>query len=109
MLPERGLAGIVGALEYDICVLTGDYRGKTYGAANTYGASIAEVMVGKLLTQERLTELLNSGKISLDGSYLGGMGQLERILHPFQGGIASILDLDPMWGAASAIGSILVL
>ena len=34
---------------------------------------------------------------------------LERILHPFQGGMASILDLDPMWGAASAIGSILVL
>ena len=34
---------------------------------------------------------------------------LERILHPFQGGVASILDLDPMWGAASAIGLILVL
>jgi hypothetical protein len=34
---------------------------------------------------------------------------LERILHPFQGGMASVLDLDPMWGAASAIGSILVL
>ena len=27
----RRLAGIVGALQYDICVLTGDYRGKTYG------------------------------------------------------------------------------
>ena len=27
----RRLASIVGALEYDICVLTGDYRGKTYG------------------------------------------------------------------------------
>ena len=26
-------------------------------AANTYGASIAEVMVGKLLTQERLMDL----------------------------------------------------
>jgi len=48
-------------------------------AANTYGASIAEVMVGKLLTQERLTELLNSGKVSLDDSYLGGMGQLSRV------------------------------
>ena len=40
-------------------------------AANTYGASIADVMVGKLLTQERLTELLNSGKVSLDASFLG--------------------------------------
>ena len=58
-------------------------------AANTYGASIADVIAGKLLTQERLTELLNSGKVSLDASYLGRMGQLERILHPFQGGMAS--------------------
>ncbi len=48
-------------------------------AANTYGASIADVMVGKLLTQERLTELLNSGKVSLDASYLGEMGQLSRV------------------------------
>jgi uncharacterized protein len=28
----RRLASIVGDLEYDICVLTGDYRGKTYGS-----------------------------------------------------------------------------
>jgi len=48
-------------------------------AANIYGASIADVMVGKLLTQERLTELLNSGKISLDASDLGEMGQLSRV------------------------------
>ena len=48
-------------------------------AANTYGASIADVMVGKLLTQERLTELLNSGKVSLDASDLGGMGQLSQV------------------------------
>jgi len=26
---------------------------------------------------------------------------LERILHPLQGGMASVLDLDPAWGAAS--------
>ena len=48
-------------------------------AANIYGASIADVMVGKLLTQERLTELLNSGKVSLDASDLGEMGQLSRV------------------------------
>ena len=48
-------------------------------AANTYGASIADVMVGKLLTPERLTELLNSGKVSLDASHLGEIGQLSRV------------------------------
>ena len=47
-------------------------------AANTYGASIAEVMVGKLLTPERLTELLNSGKVSLDASYLGEWASFPR-------------------------------
>src|SRR3954468_11881127 len=31
-------------------------------AANTYGASIAGVIVGKLLAPEHLTELLNTGK-----------------------------------------------
>ena len=48
-------------------------------AANTYGASIADVIAGQLLTPERLTELLNSGKVSLDASYLGGMGQLSQV------------------------------
>jgi len=36
-------------------------------------------MVGKLLAQERLTELLNSGKVSLDASDLGGMGRLSQV------------------------------
>ena len=49
-------------------------------AANTYGASLADVIVGKLLTPERLTELLNSGKVSLDGSYLGRMGSLSQVV-----------------------------
>lgn len=31
----RHLMGIVGDLKYDICVLTGDYRGKTYGPFET--------------------------------------------------------------------------
>ena len=48
-------------------------------AANTYGASIADVIAVKLLTPERLTELLNSGKVSLDASYLGEMGQLSQV------------------------------
>jgi uncharacterized protein len=29
-----GLVGIVSDLQYDICVLTGDFRGKTYGPFN---------------------------------------------------------------------------
>src|SRR4051812_45407645 len=48
-------------------------------AANTYGASVASVMVGKLLTPERLTELLNSGKVALDASDLGRMGQFSEV------------------------------
>ena len=31
----RHLVSIVGDLQYDICVLTGDYRGKTYGPVDT--------------------------------------------------------------------------
>jgi uncharacterized protein len=31
----RHLVGIVSELQYDICVLTGDYRGKTYGPFDT--------------------------------------------------------------------------
>ena len=49
-------------------------------AANTVGASIADVIVGKLLTPEQLAELLNSGKVSLDGSELGKMGQLSQVV-----------------------------
>ena len=48
-------------------------------AVNTYGASIADVLTGMLLTPERLTELLNSGKVSLDASHLGEMGQLSQV------------------------------
>jgi predicted MPP superfamily phosphohydrolase len=37
------LIGIVGDLKYDICVLTGDYRGKTYGPFDTSLKSIHEL------------------------------------------------------------------
>ncbi|MEH2528518.1 MULTISPECIES: metallophosphoesterase [unclassified Bradyrhizobium] len=37
------LIGIVGNLEYDICVLTGDYRGKTYGPFDPSLKSIREL------------------------------------------------------------------
>lgn len=38
------LIGIVGDLKYDICVLTGDYRGKTYGPFDASLNSIHELM-----------------------------------------------------------------
>lgn len=37
-------------------------------AANTYGATIADAMIGKMLTEENLTSLLNAGEITSDGS-----------------------------------------
>jgi uncharacterized protein len=37
------LISIVGDLKYDICVLTGDYRGKTYGPFDTSLKSICEL------------------------------------------------------------------
>jgi uncharacterized protein len=37
------LISIVGDLKYDICVLTGDYRGKTYGPFDTSLKSIVEL------------------------------------------------------------------
>ena len=39
----RRLVSIVGALEYDICVLTGDYRGKTYGPFESAVQSLREL------------------------------------------------------------------
>lgn len=39
----RHLIGIVSGLRYDICVLTGDYRGKTYGPFDTSIKGIGEL------------------------------------------------------------------
>src|SRR5271168_2015826 len=39
----RHLVSIVGDLQYDICVLTGDYRGKTYGPFDTSLKGIGEL------------------------------------------------------------------
>ena len=39
----RHLVGIVSDLQYDICVLTGDYRGKTYGPFDTSLKGINEI------------------------------------------------------------------
>ena len=37
------LVGLVGQLDYDICVLTGDYRGKTYGPFETTLESVRDL------------------------------------------------------------------
>lgn len=39
----RSLLGLVGQVDYDICVLTGDYRGKTYGPFETTLESVREL------------------------------------------------------------------
>jgi uncharacterized protein len=38
------LVSIVGALQYDICVLTGDYRGKTYGPFERTLQSVSDLL-----------------------------------------------------------------
>src|SRR4051795_4509239 len=48
-------------------------------AANTYGASIADAMIAKLLTEENLTRLLNSGAIGTDGTATANMQGLSEI------------------------------
>jgi predicted MPP superfamily phosphohydrolase len=40
----RSLIGIVSNLQYDICVLTGDYRGKTYGSFDASLRDMREVI-----------------------------------------------------------------
>jgi len=40
----RGLCGLLSEIEYDICVLTGDYRGKTYGPFQAALDGLAEVI-----------------------------------------------------------------
>jgi predicted MPP superfamily phosphohydrolase len=57
----RHLVSIVGGLEYDICVLTGDYRGKTYGP---FGKSL-----------EIITEL----RAQLRGPIFGVLGNHDSI------------------------------
>jgi hypothetical protein len=39
----RTLIGLVGGLRYDLCVLTGDYRGKTYGPFEAALSGVARV------------------------------------------------------------------
>jgi hypothetical protein len=44
--------------------------------ANTYGATVADAMIAKLLTEENLTRILNKGAIGSDG---GGIANMQRL------------------------------
>ena len=48
-------------------------------AANTYGASIADAMIAKMLTPENLTAILNKGAISSGGAPIANMLRLTEI------------------------------
>jgi hypothetical protein len=48
-------------------------------AANTYGASIADAMIAKMLTAENLTAILNKGAISSGGAPVANMLRLTEI------------------------------
>jgi Protein of unknown function (DUF2939) len=47
--------------------------------ANTYGASIADAMIAKMLTPENLTAILNTGTISSSGGPTANMVRLTEI------------------------------
>ena len=47
--------------------------------ASAYGASVADAMIAKLLTEENLTGILNKGAISVGGPAIGNMQRLSDI------------------------------
>src|ERR1700712_2505264 len=47
--------------------------------ANTYGATVADAMIAKMLTEENLTRILNSGAIGSDGTAIANMQRLSEI------------------------------
>jgi hypothetical protein len=82
---------------------------------------LVRIMMEKIVRDELVAEIVSDDDLAADtpppryrrfrdraSLILTTLG-LERILHPFQGGMDSVVDLDPVWRAASAIGSILVL
>jgi hypothetical protein len=47
--------------------------------ASTYGASVADAMIAKMLTEENLTGILNKGAISVGGPAVANMQRLSDI------------------------------
>ena len=48
-------------------------------AANTYGASVADAMIAKMLTEESLTDILKNGLITSGGPPIANMQRLSEI------------------------------
>ncbi|HEV7443285.1 MAG TPA: hypothetical protein VGO18_11870 [Steroidobacteraceae bacterium] len=48
-------------------------------AANTYGATIADALIAKLLTEENLTGILKNGAIGSGGDDIANMQRLSEI------------------------------
>jgi hypothetical protein len=82
---------------------------------------LVRIVMKKVVRDELISEIVSDDDVAADtpqphykrfrnraSLILIALG-LERLLNPFEGGTASVLDLDPLWVAASAIGSILVL
>jgi len=49
------------------------------GLANTYGSTVADALIAKLLTEENLTRILNKGAIGPDGSAIANMQRLSEL------------------------------
>jgi hypothetical protein len=47
--------------------------------ANTYGSTVADALIAKLLTEENLTRMLNKGTIGPDGSAIANMQRLSEL------------------------------
>jgi|GEM_PF-1702728 hypothetical protein len=47
--------------------------------ANTYGASIADALVGKMLTEEKLTNMLKNGAVGVGDSETANMQRLSEV------------------------------
>jgi hypothetical protein len=47
--------------------------------ANTYGSTVADALIAKLLTEENLTRILNKGAVGPDGSALANMQRLTGL------------------------------
>ena len=48
-------------------------------AVNTYGSSVADAMIAKMLTEESLTNILKNGTISSGGLPIANMQRLSEI------------------------------
>jgi Protein of unknown function (DUF2939) len=47
--------------------------------ANTYGSTVADALIAKLLTEENLTRILNKGAIGPDGGAIANMQRLSEL------------------------------